>query len=225
MLIIVIRTLILYGTVIASLRIMGKRQLGELQPSELVVAIMISDLASVPMQDIDSPLIWGILPVLTLIVAEVLLSYVSLKSNRAREFLTGKPSIIIYDGEIIEEELRRLRFNLQDLMSELRLNNCHDISEVGAAIIETSGKLSVIKKSEANGVTIDDLSRAKPKKDGLPCIIITDGRLDINELKRAGKSEPWLKAELSGYGINKISDTFLMSINAEGKVYVQKKKI
>lgn len=224
MLIIVIRTLILYGTVIASLRVMGKRQLGELQPSELVVAIMISDLASVPMQDIESPLIWGILPVLTLIVTEVLLSYISLKNRRAREFLTGRPSIVIYNGEIVEEELRRLRFNLNDLMSELRLNNCHDITDVGAAIIETSGKLSVIKKSEANSITVDDLSRTKPKKDGLPCIIVTDGILDKEELRRAGKSEPWLKAELSKHGMKSVNEAFLVSVNAEGKVYIQKKK-
>ena len=107
MLIIVLRTLILYGTVILSLRVMGKRQLGELQPSELVVAIMISDLASVPMQDIDIPLLWGILPVLTLIVAEVLLSFISLKSKSARRLLTGEPNIVIYNGKIIESELRK----------------------------------------------------------------------------------------------------------------------
>lgn len=224
MLIIVIRTLILYATVVISLRIMGKRQIGELQPSELVVAIMISDLASVPMQDIDIPLIWGILPVFTLIVAEVLLSYWSLKSKKAREILTGKPNIVIYDGQIIESELERLRFNINDLMSELRLNNCYDISEVAAAIIETSGKLSVIKKSGANTVTIDDLSRTKTKKDGLPCIIVTDGSLDEAELKRAKRSKAWLKAELSKKGINNIGDAFLVSLNADGEIYIQKKE-
>lgn len=197
--------------------------MGELQPSELVVAIMIGDLASVPMQDVDIPLLWGILPVLTLIVTEVLLSYVSLKSKKAREFLTGKPSIIIYDGEIIEDELRKLRFNINDLMSELRLNNCYDISEIAVAIIETSGKLSVIKKPGANEATVDDINGKKTKKADLPCVIITDGILDENELKRARRSEAWLRAELSKKGINNIKDAFFVSVNADGEVYIQKK--
>ncbi|MBQ8300342.1 MAG: DUF421 domain-containing protein, partial [Clostridia bacterium] len=102
MLVLVVRTLILYSIVIAAMRIMGKRQLGELQPSELVVAIMISDLASVPMQTIDIPLLSGILPVLTLVVAEVVTSYLSLKSKKIRKFLSGEPSIVIYDGHINE---------------------------------------------------------------------------------------------------------------------------
>lgn len=224
MLIIIIRTVLLYATVVVSLRVMGKRQIGELQPSELVVAIMISDLASVPMQDIDLPLVWGILPVLTLIVTEVLLSFWSLKSKKAREILTGKPSIVIYDGKIIESELSRLRFNLNDLLSELRLNNCHDISEVAAAIIETSGKLSVIKHPGAAGATVDDLSGTKPQQEGLPCIIVTDGSLDEAELKRAKRSEAWLKSELSKKGINNIKDVLLVSLNAEGEIYIQKKE-
>lgn len=224
MLIIVLRTLILYGTVIVSLRVMGKRQLGELQPSELVVAIMISDLASVPMQDIDIPLLWGILPVLTLIVAEVVLSFISLKSERARRFLTGSPSIVIYDGKIIEKELLRLRFNVNDLLSELRLNGCHDISDVEAAIVETSGKLSVIQKSDARGVTVEDLSRTKIKKDGLPCIIISDGTLNPAELNRSGHSQTWLRDELEKRGIKQIREVFLFSLNAEEEIFIQLKE-
>ena len=217
MLIIVLRTLILYGTVIVSLRVMGKRQLGELQPSELVVAIMISDLASVPMQDIDIPLLWGILPVLTLIVAEVVLSFLSLKSKRARRFLTGEPSIVIYDGKIIESELLRLRFNVNDLLSELRLNGCHDISDVEAAVVETSGKLSVIEKRGARGVTVDDLSRKEVKKEGLPFVIISDGTLNKEELKRSQHSLTWLRDELEK------QDVFLLSLNAEGEMFIQLK--
>ena len=136
MLNLVVRTLILYGTVIAALRIMGKRQLGELQPSELVVTIMISDLVSVPMQAIDIPLFSGIIPAITLIAAEVFLSFLSLKSRRIRNFLSGEPSIVIYDGHINEKELARLRFNINDLLEELRVNGYHDISDVSVAVIE-----------------------------------------------------------------------------------------
>lgn len=223
MLIIVIRTLILYGTVIVSLRVMGKRQLGELQPSELVVAIMISDLASVPMQDIDIPLMWGILPVLTLLIAEVLLSFISLKSKWARRFLSGEPSIVIYNGTIIESELLRLRFNVNDLLSELRLNGCHDISDVAAAVVETGGKLSVIQKTGARGVTVDDLKRKDIKKEGLPCIIISDGTLNKEELYRSGHSQAWLREELTSREIGSIKEVFLLSLNADEEIYIQLK--
>ena len=223
MLIIVIRTLILYGAVIVSLRVMGKRQLGELQPSELVVAIMISDLASVPMQDIDIPLMWGILPVLTLLIAEVLLSFISLKSKWARRFLSGEPSIVIYDGTIIESELLRLRFNVNDLLSELRLNGCHDISDVAAAVVETGGKLSVIQKTGARGVTVDDLKRKEIIKEGLPCIIISDGTLNKEELRRSGHSQAWLREELISREIKSAKQVFLLSLNADEEMYIQLK--
>ncbi|MDD6484597.1 MAG: DUF421 domain-containing protein [Clostridiales bacterium] len=224
MLNLVIRTLILYGTVILSLRVMGKRQLGELQPSELVVAIMISDLASVPMQTIDMPIISGILPVLTLIVAEVILSYISLKSKKARSFFTGKPNIVIYDGKIMEKELERLRFNVNDLISELRLNGCFDISEVAVAVVETSGKISVIEKQGAQNVTLDDLDKKPAKRDTLPCMLISDGSINREELRRSGHSLAWLKEELEKRQINGIKDVFVASLNGSGELFIQRKE-
>lgn len=224
MLNLVIRTLILYGTVILSLRVMGKRQLGELQPSELVVAIMISDLASVPMQAIDMPLLSGILPVLTLIVAEVLLSYISLKSRRARSFLTGVPNIVIYDGKVIETELRKLRFNVNDLISELRLNGCFDISEVAVAVVETSGKISVIEKQGAQAATVEDIKGNIQKRDGLPYMLISDGRINKEELKRSGHSAAWLSEEIKKYGAEDIKDVFIASLNTADEMFVQRKE-
>ena len=172
MLNLIIRTIALYLTVVASIRIMGKRQIGELQPSELVVAIMISDLASVPMQDIKIPLVSGILPVLTLIFAEVIMSYMSLRSRKMRTIISGEPSIVIYDGHINERELKKLRFNINDLLEELRLNNYHDISDVAVAVIETSGKLSVIPKEKARGVTVEDMAGKSKAHEGLPLSLI-----------------------------------------------------
>ena len=134
MLILVVRTLILYGMVIAAMRIMGKRQLGELQPSELVVAIMISDLASVPMQAIDIPLLSGIIPVLTLIVAEVMMSYLSLKSKNIRKFLSGEPSIVVYDGCINEAELKK--------------RNIKDVKEIFVASLDAEDELFIQLKGE-----------------------------------------------------------------------------
>ena len=223
MLIIVIRTLLLYIAVIFSLRIMGKRQIGELQPSELVVAIMISDLATVPMASVDIPLLSGVVPVLTLIIAEVITSYMSLKSRRIRKFITGEPSIVIYDGVINESELERLRFNINDLLEELRLTGCYDVADVAVAVIETSGKLSVIPRDEARTVTVEDMRLGNVRHNGLPCTVITDGRLNEQELARSGKSEKWLAAELKKYGAQSASDVFIASINAEGDIYVQLK--
>lgn len=221
MLIIVIRTLLLYTAVIFSLRIMGKRQIGELQPSELVVAIMISDLATVPMASVDIPLLSGVVPVLTLIIAEVITSYLSLKSRRIRKFITGEPSIVVYDGIINESELERLRFNINDLLEELRFAGFYDVADVEVAVIETSGKLSVIPRDQARTVTVEDMRLSGVRHDGLPCTVITDGQLNRNELERSGKNEKWLAAELKKHGAESAADVFIASISAEGSVFVQ----
>lgn len=221
MLILVIRTVILYLTVILALRIMGKRQLGELQPSELVVAIMISDLASVPMQSIDIPLLSGIIPVLTLIVAEVIMSFASMKSKLIRRLLSGKASLVIYKGKIMTDELKKIRFNITDLMEELRTNGYHNIDDVDTAIVETSGKLSIIPKDSAREVTVEDLKLKKPKKDGLPFVIITEGSFDKDEAARSGFSEDELKKILKKHGITKISDILIASIDRTGRLFIQ----
>ena len=224
MLILVIRTLILYGTVIASMRVMGKRQIGEMQPSELVVAIMISDLAAVPMQAIDIPILTGIIPVLTLIVAEVTMSFISARSKRFRKIVTGEPSVVIFDGHINEKELSKLRLNIDDLMEELRLNNYHDISDVSVAIIETSGKLSVIPKTNARNVTVEDLSLKNLPEDSVSRMLVSNGQLDKKELELSGKSEEWLKKKLKQQGIKNISEVFLATLNEQDELFVQKVK-
>lgn len=212
MLIIFFRTLILYFSIVISLRIMGKRQLGELQPSELVVAIMISDLASVPMQDINIPLLSGIVPVLTLIMAEVLLSYISLKFKWARKVITGTPSVVIYNGKIIEHELRKLRFNLDDLISELRFNGSPDIRDVEIAIVETSGKLSIIEKKSNGG------------NGSMPYMVISDGSINEEELKRSGRSLKFIKQKLEKQGIKSIKKVFIASVSEDGRLFVQEKE-
>ena len=212
MLVLVIRTLILYLVVVLSLRIMGKRQIGELQPSELVVAIMISDLASVPMQTIDIPLLSGILPVFTLIIAEVFMSFFSLKSKWFRRLLSGEPSIVIYKGVINEKELERLRFNISDLMEELRLNDCYNIADVEAAVLETNGKLSVIPKS------------GDEEKNGLPFIVVSDGSYNKGEIQRAEKTQEEVVNMLKAFGVKNVKDVFIASIDCNGKMFVQQKK-
>lgn len=206
--VLVVRTLLLYALVIVSLRIMGKRQIGEMQPSELVVAIMISDLAAVPMQAIDIPLITGIIPVLTLIVAEVLISFLSLKSRAVRRILSGEPSVVIYNGHINEGELERLRFNINDLLEQLRINNYPDISEVECAVMETNGKLSIIEKDK--------------EQTTLQHLILSDGRVNEKEMKKLGKGEEWLKSELKKLNLQE-KEVFFAIYDLKKGLIVQKK--
>ncbi|MBR4721011.1 MAG: DUF421 domain-containing protein [Clostridia bacterium] len=207
MFVLIIRTLILYGLIIVAIRIMGKKQIGQLQPSELVVAIMISDLAAVPMQTIDIPLLTGIVPVLTLLVAEVTMSFISLKNKRARKYITGEPSIIIKKGHISEKELEKARFTLNDLMEELRISGYPDVSKIDMAILETNGEISIIEESKDN-------------MTDFPYILISDGEMNKAELKRAKKSEEWLKKRIKC----DFKDVFLASLNSDGELTVQKKE-
>ncbi len=223
MLILVIRTLILYATVIISMRIMGKRQIGELQPSELVVAIMISDLASVPMQAINIPLFSGIIPVLTLIVAEVMMSYFSVRNHRVRRLVSGEASVVIYNGHINEMELKKLRFNISDLLEELRLNNIFDISDVNVAIIETSGKLSVIPKNYARGVTVGDLNLRQAHYEGLSRLVVDCGVINEGELAKCGWDRLKLMGELEKQGVQDVRDVLMAVVNAEGEMYMQRR--
>lgn len=223
MLVLFFRTLILYAIVVLSVRIMGKRQIGEMQPSELVVAIMISDLASVPMQAIDIPLLSGVIPVLTLLVAEVTVSFLSLKSRIARRILTGRPSIIIYRGHLNEQEMRRLRFNMNDLQEQLRSNGYFNIADVEVAVLETNGMLSIIPKTHARTVTVGDMALKNVPKEGLPYTIIADGRLNHSELERSGKTKEWLLKELKKQKIEAIREVFYCVYDDNSGIQLQRK--
>ncbi len=223
MIVLIVRTLILYAIVITSLRIMGKRQIGELQPSELVVAIMISDLASVPMQAIDTPLLAGAVPVITLVVAEIVMSYLTLKSRKIRKFVTGEPSIIIYDGHVNENEMERLRFNINDLLEELRVSGYPNIADVEVAVLETNGQMSIIPKTYARTVTIEDMNIKNPNRDGLAYMLISDGRLNKNELRRSGKSEKWVTDKLKEHNIDTVSKVFIASLDMQDNLHIQPK--
>ncbi len=222
MIISVIRTLILYLLVVTAMRVMGKRQIGEMQPSELVVAIMISDLATIPMQDVDIPFISGVVPVLTLLVAEVFMSYLCLKNVKLRRVFTGEPSIIIYNGRVIEKELRKLRFSLSDLMEQLRISGCASISDVEAAVLETNGQLSVFKKSEA--LTTDDVGIKPKKPNKLPFLLVMDGEVNSEELERTGKDRKWLEDILQKEGIENINEIFIAEIESDGELFIQRRE-
>jgi len=161
-----LRTIILYVLVVVGLRVMGKRQIGELQPSELVIAIMLAELASIPMQATGIPLLSGIIPILTLITLEILLSFISLKSKKFRELVSGKPSILVHDGAINKQEMQKLRFNNDDLMEELRLGGCPNVQDIQYAILETNGQLSIMLKKDNQPLTLKDANKMLNKKGG-----------------------------------------------------------
>ncbi|HPL99749.1 MAG TPA: DUF421 domain-containing protein [Bacillota bacterium] len=220
MLIVFVRTLILYILIIVVLRLMGKRQVGQLQPSELVVALIIADLAAVPMSEVGIPLINGIIPIITLFIMEELLSYISMKSERARGLISGKPSILIERGTIIEDELRRIRYNINDLLEQLRLKNFSNVEDVSYAILETSGQLSVIPKEEIKPVTLKDMN-LKAKTQHLPVTVIIDGRIISDNLHKTGLSNNWLADQLRKNSIKSSEDVFFAYLNPERKFIYQ----
>lgn len=217
MLILAFRTLILYFLVVLVMRIMGKPQIGQLQPFELVVAIIISELAAVAMADTEVPLLTGIIPIVTLVLAQVTLAYWTLKSEKARAWICGQPSILIEKGKINEKELRRLRMNINDLLEQLRVKNYPNISEVDYAIMETNGDLSVIPKGPFRAVITQDLKINAPNP-GLPITLIIDGTLIRYNLELAGLTEQSLLYILQKDGIKNLKTLFFASIDSSGLI-------
>lgn len=217
-----IRTLILYFLIIISFRWMGKRQIGELQPSELVLAIMISDLATVSMQSTGNPLISGVIPIIALTVCEIVLSFISQKSVAFRKFLTGTPSLIITNGEINVEEMKKLRFNIDDLFEQLRIGGYTTVSDIAFAVLETNGQLSIVPKEAVRPVCPKDLDLTVEPAT-LSRNVIKDGTIDKYNLLELGKDEKWLLKILKKNKIKSPQDVFLMSADFCENIYIQKK--
>lgn len=218
----IIRTLILFAVVVVGLRLMGKRQIGQLQPYELVIVIMLSALAAIPMENTGIPLAGGLVPIFTLLLAQVAFSYISLKSERARGLICGTPSVVIENGKIVEKELYRLRYNINDLLEQLRSKNIPNISDVEFAILETSGQLSVIPKSQKRPVIPEDMS-LPTKYEGLPVTLIIDGYVFRKNLDKIGLNEDWLKSELQKFNVHSLKDVLFASLDTEGKLFFQVK--
>lgn len=221
--VVLVRTMLLYIVVVAVMRVMGKRQIGELQPFELVIAIMLSELAAVPMQDTGIPLIHGLIPIFTLMVLQIFISFLTLKFEFMRKLVCGLPSILIKKGEIVEEELARQRFNLDDLMEELRMLGYLNVSDVEYAILETSGKVSIIPKHNKTPVTKEDLS-ISPTKTQLPIGLVLDGKINRRNLELTGHDEKWLMDQLLKYDISQAKDAFYAMIDSSGKFFVQRRE-
>ncbi|MGB9780370.1 DUF421 domain-containing protein [Caldanaerobacter sp.] len=223
MLILFFRTLILYALVVIFMRISGKQQIGQLQPYELVVAIMIADLVAIPMQNKGIPLVAGIIPVLTLLISQLILSYISMKSLRARAIICGTPTILIEKGKILTSQLQKERYSINDLLEELRIKGYPNVADVEYAILETNGSLSVIPKSDKRPVTPKDLN-ITPQYEGLPLPIIIDGRIMHQNMQKAGIDLPWLEDQLKIWNIKDLKEVLFASIDPNGILSVYKKE-
>ena len=211
-----IRTIIVYLVLIAGMRLLGKRQIGQLEPSEFVVAMLIADLASIPMQNGGIPLFTGLVPILTVLGLELVLSGLIMRSVRIRRLLCGKPVILIDNGKILQQNLRRTRISLDELTGQLREKDVLDLKTVQYAILETNGNLSVFPFPKYAPAAAMDAG-IFPKKQILPVTIIEDGYFSEENLKKAGKDQKWLHSTLEAQGAT-ISSTFLLT--ADNKNYV-----
>lgn len=212
------RTLILYFFIMIGLRLMGKRQIGELEPGELVLTMMISDLATVPMQDFGIPLLAGIIPILTLLSASMLLSQLSLRNLRFRELLCGTPAILIRNGVLQQSVMKKNRYTLDELLEELRGQGFSGIEAVKYAVLENSGHLSVFPWNSAQPPTAAQLN-LEPRDDvTLPVILINDGRILSKNLEACGHDEAWLRQILPRYRVTSPADVFLMTLDEQGNI-------
>lgn len=201
---------------------MGKKQIGQLEPFELAITIMVSELASLPMQDTRIPLIHGFIPIITLLILQTGLSILQLKSEKFRWVVNGRPSILIEDGKIDIDELTYQRFNINDLMEEIRLQGFFNISDIEYAILETSGQLSIIPKTKLTPVTKEDLS-INTLQDSLPIPLILDGKVDHENLTLVKKDVRWLRQRLNKKDTDDFSDVFIAILDSHKDFYVQKK--
>ena len=217
-----VRAIILYVVLIFTIRLMGKRQIGEMEPTELVVTMLLADLASVPMQDIGIPLVAGVVPILTVLALELMLSALSMRSIRLRKLLCGAPEILIRNYKIDQAALRRSRIHADELTELLRQKGIVDLNTVQYAILETNGTLSTLIDSRYVPAPAKDAG-IKTQPQELPVTLISDGRVLSHNLPLAGKTRAWLDETLQKSGLQS-RQVFLMTLEPSGKLYLVRKE-
>jgi len=215
-----IRSVIIYICVLAVVRLMGKRQIGEMQPFEFVITLIIADLACIPMAELSVPLVHGIVPIATLLIVHFLICFLARKFQFARYMLTGRPAMVISPNGINYRELKELNMNLDDLMELIRGCGVFDIDEIAYAILETNGNLCLLMKSQYSPVTREDL-KVKVSQSALPINIIMDGKLMKQNVDLAGIDEKLINKCIGRAKAKKIKDILLMTLDNNGKVFIQ----
>lgn len=219
----VLRCLVLYLAVILAVRVMGKRQIGELQPSELVITIMISEFAALPLQDINFPLLWGLVPMFFLVALELIMSFITLKSIRLRAFFYGQPILLIRNGRINREELLKTRVSVEDVMEAMRANGILRIEDIHTAVLETNGTVSVIPKPDLAPPTAKEMKVQVEKCGGVPLILVMDGHPVKKNLRLMGVDEQQLEKILCGCEVS-LKEVFMLTMDDLGKTYLVKRE-
>ena len=218
----VYRTVLFYGVLILVIRLMGKRQLGQLEPSEFVVTMLVANLAAIPLEQLDFPIHSGLIPIFTVLILEVFLSWLSLKSVKLRKLLCGKPTILIENGNILQENLKKSRITLDELTSKLREKDILDLSAVQYAILETGGNLSVFPYPKEKPASAKEAG-IQAKKQYLPLTIVSDGRVLAENLQKAGKDKNWLQRVLDHNNAT-VKSTYLLTVDGSDKIVFCKKE-
>ena len=216
------RSIIIYIIVLIVMRLMGKREIGQMQPFELAISIMIADLASIPMTDIGIPISNGIIPIMGLLVMHLVISVLNMKSGTLRGLICGKPTILIYRGKIDEEKLRAERLTLNELEEKLRSNNVMNLGDVEYAILETSGDISVIQKPNKRTTTPEDFN-IMPEYEGISYDLVIDGKVMQDNLNKLDKSYEWLKKQTEKFQMMP-EEALIVTVNGKGDIFCQKKQ-
>jgi len=217
-----LRLVVFYAVALIGVRLMGKREIRELSPFDLVVAIMIGELVVIPVHDRTISYIQGIVPIILLVLAEILLSIISMKSHKARALINDTPTILIKNGIILEDAMRSSRYTNDELLVELRLNGIRSPEEVEFAVLEPGGHISVIPKSQFRPVTPKDLG-IETEYEGLPVHVVNDGEILYDNLRVAGITEEELLGKMEEQGICDVKDVFFASVDSDGSLYVSPK--
>lgn len=221
--IMLIRSIIIYIFVLVVIRLMGKRQIGEMQPFEFVITLIIADLACIPMAELAVPLVHGIVPIFSLLILHFLICFLSRKSMKLRYLLTGRPAIVVDGNGIDYKELKRLNMTLDDLIEAIRGCEVYNIEDIAYAIIETNGKMCVIKKAEVEPPTKEEM-KIQITPNSLPVNIIMDGSLMKENVSLTGIDEKFVFKCLKKAGIEKIKDVLIFTLDNQGNCYIQDKK-
>lgn len=218
----VTRTIIMYLVIIVSMRLMGKRQIGQLQPFEFAIAVMISDLAVMPLSDDSKNLFHDMVPIIVLVICQVLLSFLSIKGVRIREIICGKPILLIRNGKLLEKNMRKEMYTINDLTEQLRFYSIQSVGDVEYGILETNGQLSVLLKSDKRPVTPEDLGIGTAHERFCHDVII-DGKLIGRTLERLHIKREWVDQALKEHGVNDYKQVFYAYIDNDMKLQIQKK--
>lgn len=223
MIISILRTVILYVFIILAIRLMGKRQISDMQPSELVVTLVVSDIASLPMQNTSQPLLSGVIPVLVLVSLEIAASALMMKSRLFRKMICGNPVVVIEDGKLLQKQLKRLRMTAEDLFAQLRQQNIFSIDEVQYCIVETNGSISVLEKPQNRVPTAQDLGVAI-EDNKLEAVVVCDGEVLDDRLELCSGSREQVNNILRSNN-KKLSDVFILTLDGNGKYNLIEKEV